>query len=62
MSKVMLVFPDTISLTEFMLKHKVAKADVNSGHKSLTACLSKDQLATALKEYRATLVKNMRIA
>jgi hypothetical protein len=50
-----LFFPDTVRLTEFLLKHKVKNAEVNSSDVALRALLTEDQNVKACTEYRAVL-------
>jgi hypothetical protein len=55
MNKVVLLFPDTIALTEFLLLHRIAGAEVNTLERSLTCKLTDKQLLIACTKYQAQL-------
>jgi len=57
MNRVTLYFPNTIFLAEFILLNRVSNVITNSLECSLTGTLSKDQIATAVKQYGARLTK-----
>jgi hypothetical protein len=56
MKRVVLRFPDTASLTEFLLLYKISGAEINALEHTLTAILTEEQLQIACKKYNA-LVK-----
>ena len=53
MRKVILVFPDVISLTDFILTHKVSKIIIDSSQKMLKGTISESHLGIACKQYGA---------
>ena len=55
MRKVILIFPDVISLTDFVLTHKVSKIIIDSSQKMLKGTISESHLTIACKEYRAKI-------
>jgi len=55
MRKVTLLFPDVLSITEFVLSYKVSKAIVNTSEKTLTATMPEQHLNVAVKQYRAKI-------
>jgi len=55
MRKVILVFPDVISMAEFLLMNKVSKAITDSGKKELKAIMTDKVVAIACKEYGAKI-------
>jgi len=57
MKKVTLLFPDSITLADFVLTHQIRGAAVHSCEQKLEAALSEKLLAIATKEYGATLQK-----
>jgi len=61
MRKVVLVFPDVISITEFILTYKVSKAIVDSVEKTLKAVISEKDLTVACKGYGAKIKESIAI-
>lgn len=57
MKKTTLLFPDTISLADFVLKHQIKGAEVHSCKQTLDAALSEKLLTIATKDYGAILQK-----
>jgi hypothetical protein len=53
MQKAYLRFPDSSSLAEFLIKHKIKSAEVNPGEQKLSAPLSEEELRIATQEYGA---------
>jgi hypothetical protein len=53
MRKVILVFPDVITLTEFLLSHSVSKTIIDSSQKKLKGIMSDKVLTIAVKQYGA---------
>jgi hypothetical protein len=53
MRKVILVFPDVMSMTEFLLTNKMSKTITNSVTKELKAIMTDKVLAIACKDYGA---------
>ena len=53
MRKVILIFPDVISLTEYVLTHKVSKIIIDSSQKMLKGTISENHLSIACKQYGA---------
>jgi hypothetical protein len=56
MKPVTLIFPDTTSLAEFILRLRISNSESNSANKSLTAKLSDHLINVACKEYGARLM------
>jgi hypothetical protein len=46
---------DTISLCDFLLKHRIPGVEVNSKERSITGTLTNKQIKIACKEYDARL-------
>jgi len=59
MRKVILIFPDVISLTEFVLSHKVSKTIIDSSQKTLKGIMSDKVLSVAVKEYGAKIKESI---
>lgn len=57
MKKAILLFPDSISLADFVLKYQIKGADVHSCEHTLSAELSDKELKVAQKQYGAELIK-----
>jgi hypothetical protein len=55
MKEVKLIFPDNVTLTEFVLKQKVNHAEVDSREQTLTAVMPDDKIAVAESLYGAIL-------
>ncbi|HEX2605735.1 MAG TPA: hypothetical protein VHK91_00085 [Flavisolibacter sp.] len=55
MKRVVLVFPDTVTLTNYLLTCRVSGADVNSTEVSLTAILSDQQIQLACERFEAVV-------
>ena len=55
MKKVVLKFPDTSHITDFILQHKVSNAEVNSIEQTLVAIMTDEQIVIAETEYGAIL-------
>lgn len=55
MKKVVLLFPDVSSITEFVLSYKVSKAIVNTSEKTLTGTMPEKLLDVAVKQYSAKI-------
>ncbi|MDQ3279372.1 MAG: hypothetical protein M3Q06_13670 [Bacteroidota bacterium] len=53
MKKTVLLFPDTISLADFVLTHQIRGAEVHSCEQTLEAALPEKLLTIAIKEYGA---------
>ena len=58
MRKVSLIFPNTSAIAEFVIRFRVARAEVESREQTLSALLSEDQINTARTEYQAILKKS----
>ena len=56
MKKVVLIFPDTEMMTDFIFSNKVFQAEVDSMEISLTAFLSDNETAKACNSYKAMLL------
>ena len=61
MRKVLLVFPDVSSITEFVLSYKVSKALVNTSEKTLKAILADKHLGIAVKQFGAKIKESIPI-
>ena len=59
MKKVVLIFPDIQTMTEFVLRNKIAHAEVNTREVSLTSFLSDNEIATACSWYNASLLNSI---
>jgi hypothetical protein len=57
MKEVKLIFPDNMTLTEFVLKQKVNHAEVDSREQTLTAVMPDDKIVVAETIYGAILKK-----
>jgi hypothetical protein len=55
MKRVVLRFPDTASLTEFLLFYKIPGAEIDAIEHTLTAILTEEQLEIACKRYKAII-------
>jgi hypothetical protein len=55
MKAVILIFPDTTTIAEYVLAHKISKADINSREQSLTAVLTDEEIAVACTQFKAIL-------
>jgi hypothetical protein len=53
MKRVVLIFPDTTRLSQFLLEKKVTKAIVNTSKKSLSGLIAEEQINEACKKYSA---------
>ena len=61
MRKVILVFPDVISLTEFLLANKVSKTIIDSSQKMLKGVVSDKVLTVAVKQYGAKIRESIAV-
>ena len=52
-SKVVLLFPDTLLLSEYLLRNRISQAVVDTREVSLTAHLTENQIAIAEINYQA---------
>jgi hypothetical protein len=59
MRKVVLIFPDVISIAEFVLSYKVAKIIIDSSEKKLTGIISDKHLDIAVKQYGARIKESL---
>jgi hypothetical protein len=55
MNEVVLTFPTTILLSQFILEQKIGNAEVNSRQCTLSGILSDAQIILACTKFRATL-------
>jgi hypothetical protein len=55
MKKVVLIFPDTTRMAEFILMHRITKAETNSIECSLSATTTDQVIEIARKQYGAKL-------
>jgi hypothetical protein len=53
MKRVVLIFPDTASLAEFLVHYHIQNAEVDSIDQSLTAPLLEEQILIAIHDYGA---------
>jgi hypothetical protein len=54
---VLLLFPDTSAIADFVLKEKVSKAQVNSTEKTVTSTFTDKQITIAETIYKAMIKK-----
>ena len=59
MKKVVLLFPDISTLTEFVLLGHFSHAEVNTKDFTLTSFLSEDEIAMACTRYEALVVDSI---
>jgi len=55
-SKVVLLFPDTLLLSEYLLHNEISQAVVDTREVSLTAHLTENQIAIAEINYQALVL------
>lgn len=55
MQKVVLIFPNTSSIADFITKYHVSRAQVDSLEQSLSAPLQEDEISSALADFDAIL-------
>ena len=53
MKKVVLIFPNTLRILEFILEYKIAGVVTNSLEKSLTGILPDDKIVAACTQFEA---------
>jgi hypothetical protein len=61
MRKVILIFPDVTSLSEFLLTNKVSKTIIESSKKTLKGIMSDKVLDVAVKQYGAKIKESIAI-
>ena len=61
MRKVILVFPDVTSLTEFVLTNKISKTIIDSSQKTLRGVMSDKVLSVAVKQYGAKIRESIAV-
>jgi hypothetical protein len=59
MQRVTLIFPDTVSIANFILHHNVYNALVDSIEQTLTASMFKEQLNIACSDYGAIKMEEL---
>lgn len=62
MNKVILVFPNTSSLSDFIFKYRICGIEVSTRDRSLSGYISDEQVLTACAQYQAQLTIINRIA
>lgn len=55
---VILIFPDTLMMSDFIMQCRISNAEVNSRDLTLTAVLSEKQIEVACAKYQAFLRNN----
>jgi len=55
MSRLVLIFPNTITIRQFLLEKKASKAIVNTSHLTLSAFYTDEQILDECKKYGAKL-------
>jgi len=55
MEKVVLLFPNTVSISNFLLQYRIAGLEVNSRERSVIGSLTSDQIMAACTQYNAYL-------
>ena len=61
MKKVILIFPDVTSMTEFLLTNNVSKAITNTAEKKLQGIMTDKVLSIACKQYGAKVKESVSI-
>ena len=61
MKKVVLLFPDNISMAEFILSEKPSKVETNSIERSIDAVLTDKQIEIACKRHGASLKRSTQL-
>lgn len=61
MRKVVLIFPDVISLTEFVLSHRISKVIIDSSEKKLQGTIHEKQQDIACKQYGARVKESVAV-
>jgi len=61
MRKVILIFPDVTSISEFLLTYKVSRAIVDSTEKKLKGIMSDKHLSIACRQYGAKIKESIAI-
>lgn len=51
MNKVVVIFPTSSSLADFVISHNISNAEINSVEKTLIAPLDDDDILTAIVDY-----------
>jgi hypothetical protein len=51
MQQVVIIFPDTEKIADFIMSRPIPRAEVNSREQTLTAPLEEDDIITACTEY-----------
>jgi hypothetical protein len=59
MRKVLLLFPDVISISDFVLTEKVSKVIIDSSRKTLKGIITEKQLQVACKEFNAKVKESV---
>ena len=60
MKKVLLLFPDSVSMSDFIILTKISHAEVNSKERSLITFLEEDEIINACTKYGALLMPSTR--
>lgn len=55
MKKVILLFPDTVAMAEFILSQRIPRTQCNTRDKTLTAQMTDQQIETARRQYGASI-------
>jgi hypothetical protein len=55
MRKVTLIFPHTGAMADFLITHKIARAEVNSSQRSVAVTLNEDLIVVACSRYNAEI-------
>jgi hypothetical protein len=53
LEKITLIFPDSASIVDFILTHRISGIHINSTERSLTATLTSEQVKLAATRYKA---------
>jgi len=59
MRKVILLFPDIVSMAEFILTHKVSRVIIDSSEKMLRGTISDKHLDIACRQYGAKIKESI---
>lgn len=55
MKKAVLIFPDTVRMSDFLMNYRVSNAEANSFELSLIAIMTQAKIQAACKRYKARL-------
>lgn len=56
MNRTVLIFPDTSSIADYLIRNSISNAEVQSSELKLTAILSDDDVLTAVEDHDARTI------